>query len=82
MPLSSCRMHKIYIAATTNYVLGSIDPMELAYYIKIRKEIDEMKKNQLKKEFPSIRILPKEWINESKYFRKFDAYWSTFIDDS
>jgi len=28
-----------------NYGLGSSDPEELAYYNKIRKEIDDMKKN-------------------------------------
>tara|TARA_B100001989_G_C24297519_1_gene344118 strand:- start:174 stop:278 length:105 start_codon:yes stop_codon:yes gene_type:complete len=27
-------MHRIYIAATMNYGLGSDDPEELAYYIK------------------------------------------------
>ena len=79
-------MHKIYIAATMNYGLGSDDLEELAYYNKIRKEMDDMKKNQLKKGFPSIGIIPKEWINEPEYFFinwwEFDAYWSTFIDDS
>ena len=44
MPLSSYRMHKIYLAATMNYGLGSDDPEELAYYNKIRKEIDDIKK--------------------------------------
>ena len=44
MPLSSYRMHRIYLAATMNYDLGSDDPEELAYYNKIRKEIDNMKK--------------------------------------
>ena len=68
MPLSSYRMHKIYIAATMNYGLGSDNPDELAYYNKIRKEMDDMKNNQLKKGFPSIGILPKEWINEPEYF--------------
>ena len=68
MALSSYRMHKIYIAATMNYGLGSDDPEELAYYNKIRKEMDDMKNNQLKKGFPSIGIPPKEWINEPKYF--------------
>ncbi len=38
MPLSSFRMHRIYLAATMNYGLGSEDPEELAYYNKIRKE--------------------------------------------
>ena len=69
-----------------NYGLGSDDQEELTYYYKIRKEIDDMKKNQLKKGFPSIGILPKECINEPKYFFinlwEFDAYWSTFFNDS
>ena len=42
-------MHKIYIAATMNYGLGSDDPVELAYYKKIRKEMDNMKKQPIKK---------------------------------
>ena len=49
MALSSYRMHKIYIAATMNYGLGSDDPEELAYYNKIRKEMNDMKKKPVKK---------------------------------
>ena len=49
MPLSSYRMHKIYIAATMNYGLGSDDPEELALYYKIKKEIADMKKDSVKK---------------------------------
>ncbi len=49
MSLSSYRMHRIYIAATMNYGLGSDDPEELAYYNKIRNEMDEMKKEPVKK---------------------------------
>ena len=49
MPLSSYRMHKIYIAAIMNYGLGSDNPEELAYYNKIRKEMDEMKSQPIKK---------------------------------
>ena len=49
MPLSSYRMHRIYLAATMNYGLGSDDPEELAYYKKIRKEMDDMKKEPVKK---------------------------------
>ena len=49
MSLSSYRMHRIYLAATMNYGLGSDDPEELAYYNKIRIEIDEMKKEPVKK---------------------------------
>ena len=49
MALSSYRMQKIYIAATMNYGLGSDDPDELAYYNKIRKEMDYMKRQPIKK---------------------------------
>ena len=52
MALSSYRMHRIYIAATMNYCLGSDDPDELAYYNKIRKEMDDMKKEPIKKGIP------------------------------
>ena len=37
-------MHRIYIAATMNYGLGSDDPEEVAYYKKIRNEMYLMKK--------------------------------------
>ena len=37
-------MHKIYLATTIKYGLGSNDPEELANYNKIREEMDEMKK--------------------------------------
>ena len=50
MSLSSYRMHRIYLAATMNYGLGSDDPEELSYYNKIRKEMNYMKKDQIKKE--------------------------------
>ena len=49
MALSSYRMHKIYIAATMNYRLGSNDQEELTYYNKIRKEMDDIKKQPIKK---------------------------------
>ena len=49
MALSSYRMHRIYLAATMNYGLGSDDPEELEYYNKIRKEMDDMKKDPIKK---------------------------------
>ena len=42
-------MHRIYLAATMNYGLGSDDPEELTYYNKIRKEMDDMKKQPIKK---------------------------------
>ena len=52
MPLSSYRMQRIYLAATMNCGLGSDDPEELAYYNKIRKEMDNMKKEPVKKGIP------------------------------
>ena len=58
MPLSSYRMHRIYIAATMNYGLGSDDPDELAYYKKIRKEMDDMKKQPIKKGISRNRNTP------------------------
>ena len=45
-------MHRIYLAATMNYGLGSDDPEELAYYNKIRKGMDDMKKAPVKKGIP------------------------------
>ena len=45
-------MHRIYIAATMNYCLGSSDPEELALYNKIRKEMDDMKKEPFKRGIP------------------------------
>ena len=41
MGLSSHRKHKIYIAATMGYGLGSEDPEELAFYEIIKKEIEK-----------------------------------------
>ena len=52
MPLSPYRMHRIYIAATMNYGLGSNNPEELAYYNKIRKEMEDMKKDSVRKGIP------------------------------
>ena len=52
MTLSSYRIHRIYLAATMNYGLGSDDPEELAYYNKIREEIEDMKKYPVKKGIP------------------------------
>ena len=49
MALSSYKMHRIYLAATMNYGLGSDDPEELAYYNKIRKKMDDMNKQPIKK---------------------------------
>ena len=49
MALSPYRMHRIYIAATMNYGLGSDNKEELEYYNKIRKEMDDMKKDSIKR---------------------------------
>ena len=66
MSLSSYRMHRIYLAATMNYGLGSNDPEELAYYKKIRKDMDDMKKEPFKRGIPLKWDNPKKYINESK----------------
>ena len=60
MALSSYRMQRIYLAATMNYGLGSDDPEELAYYNKIRKEMDDMKKEPVKKGIPLSWDNPEE----------------------
>ena len=52
MTLSSYRIHRIYLAATMGYGLGSDDPEELAYYNNIKKEMDNMKKDPVKKGIP------------------------------
>ena len=52
MSLSSYRIHKIYLAATMKYGLGSNNPEELSYYNKIREEMDEIKKEKVKKGIP------------------------------
>ena len=52
MTLSSYRLHRIYLAATMGYGLGSDDPEELSYYNKIRKDIVDMKKDSVKKGIP------------------------------
>ena len=61
MTLSSYRMHRIYLAATMGFGLGSDDPEELSYYNKIRKEMENMKKDSVKK-----GILLSFEINEDK----------------
>ena len=43
MSLSPHRRHKIYIAATMGYGLGSEDTEELAYYEMIQNEIEKNK---------------------------------------
>ena len=39
MALTSHRQHKIYLAGTMGYGLGSDDPEEVAYYDKVKVEI-------------------------------------------
>ena len=58
MPLSSYRMHRIYLAAIMNYGLGSDDPEELAYYKKLRKEMDKIEKDAIKKGIPLTWDIP------------------------
>ena len=58
MPLSSYRMQRIYLAATMNYGLGSDDPEELAYYNKLRKEMDKIEKDAVKKGIPLTWDIP------------------------
>ena len=60
MPLSSYRMHRIYLAAIMNYGLGSDDPEELAYYKKLRKEMDKIEKDAVKKGIPLDWDTPEE----------------------
>ncbi len=60
MSLSAHKIQKIYLAATMNYGLGSDDPEELTYYNKIRKEMDEMKKEAVKKGIPFNWDTPEE----------------------
>ena len=60
MSLSSYRMHRIYLAATMNYGLGSDDSEELAYYNKISKEMNDMKKDPIKKGITFNCNIPEE----------------------
>ena len=46
MSLSPHRQHRIYIAATMGYGLGSEDPEELAYYDMIKVEIEKDRQNR------------------------------------
>ena len=58
MTLSAYRMHRIYLAANKGYALCSDDPEELAYYNKLRKEMDDMKKDSIKKGIPLTWDIP------------------------
>ena len=46
MTLTSHRRHKIYLAATMGYGLGSDDPEEIAYYNTVKSEINKDTKNR------------------------------------
>ena len=61
MALSSYRRHRIYLAATMNYGLGSDDPEELAYFNKIKKEMNDMKKERIKKGITFNWNIPEEY---------------------
>ena len=52
MALSSYRKHRIYLAATMKYELGSKETEGLAFYNKIREEMNDMKKDIVKKGIP------------------------------
>ena len=45
MNLSAHRKHKIYIAATMGYGLGSEDPEEVAYYKQIKEKMKKDREN-------------------------------------
>ena len=79
-------MHRIYLAAMMGYGLGSDDPEELAYYKKLRKEMEDMKKDPVKKGIPLSFEINKgkdkwTWTFFVNWW-EFDAYWITSIDDS
>ena len=45
MTLSSHRQHKIYIAATMGYGLGSDDSEEISYYQQVKEEMKKDREN-------------------------------------
>ena len=45
MTLSPHRQHKIYLAATMGYGLGSEDPEEIAYFQQIKEEMTKDREN-------------------------------------
>ena len=45
MTLTAHRKHKIYIAATMRYGLGSEDPEEVSYYEQLKKEMKKDSEN-------------------------------------
>ena len=46
MTLTAHRRHRIYVAASMGYGLGSEDPEELAYYQEVKEEIKKDRENQ------------------------------------
>ncbi len=46
MALTAHRKHKIYLAATMGYGLGSDNPEEVAFYNKIMEEINDAKRKR------------------------------------
>ncbi len=46
MALTAHRKHKIYVAATLGYGLGSDDPEEVTFYNKIKEELKKDRKNR------------------------------------
>ena len=51
-------MHRIFLAATMGYGLGYDDPEKLTYYNKSREEVDDMKKDLIKKGIPLTLDIP------------------------
>ena len=47
MALTPHRQHKIYLAATMGYGLGSDDPEEITYYNKVKAEINKDNKRNM-----------------------------------
>ena len=62
MTLSSYRMHRIYLLATMGYGLASDDLEEFAYYNKLRKEMDDMKKDLIKRGIPLNWDIPERLV--------------------
>ena len=46
MALTSYRQHKIYLASTMGFEIGSDDPEEIAYYNKVKVETNKDKKTR------------------------------------
>ena len=55
------------------YGLGSDDPEEVAYYKKLRKEMEDMKKDPVKKGILYLLKLMKVRINDFEHFLLIDG---------